>query len=222
VLLRAAIWWHFAAQGLERNWFVEEIYYPTYARLDGLLAGVVLAVIATYRPAWWARLTARPNVLALAGLAGMALSLWLFRDRPGVLGNTLGWPVLSFAIAALVASAATGRGVLGMLQLPGAAWIAAISYSLYLSHKLVFEAVDANFGVAPDGYGLLAFLAYVAATLAGGALLHYAVERPFLRLRERRDRARRASTPSPAVEAAPVAIASPVRTRPAEVDAVAS
>jgi peptidoglycan/LPS O-acetylase OafA/YrhL len=221
VLLRAAIWWHFAETGIERNWFVEEIYYPTYARLDGLLAGVVLALIATYRPAWWAGMAKRADAMALAGLAGLALALWLFRERTGVLGNTLGWPVLSAALAALVASAATGRGVLGTLRLPGAAWIATISYSLYLSHKLVFQAVSANFDAQLDGAGLLAFFAYAAATVAAGALLHYAVERPFLRLRERRER--RASPPPPVeAEFKPVAAAAPVPMRPVETDAVAS
>jgi len=201
VLLRAAIWWHFAGAGIERNWFVEEIYYPTYARLDGLLAGVVLAIVATYRPAWWARLTARPNLLALGGLLGMALALWLFRQRTGALGNTLGWPVLSFALAALVAAGATRQGVLGRLELPGAAWIATISFSLYLSHKLVFQWVSANFGGSLEGYGLLAFAVFAVATLAGGALLHYSVERPFLRMRERRERQR--TRPEPAPEPAP-------------------
>jgi peptidoglycan/LPS O-acetylase OafA/YrhL len=33
---------------------------------------------------------------------------------------------------------------------------------------------------------LLRFAVYVVATLAGGALLHYGVERPFLRWRHRR------------------------------------
>jgi peptidoglycan/LPS O-acetylase OafA/YrhL len=211
VLLRAAIWWHFAAQELERNWFVEEIYYPTYARLDGLLAGLVLAVVATSRPQWWSRLTARSNTLALGGLAGMALALWLFRERTGVIGNTIGWPVLSFALAALVASAASGRGVLGTLRLPGAAWIATISYSLYLSHKLVFQAVSAHFDAQLDGAGLLAFLAYAAATLAAGALLHYAIEWPFLRLRDRRERETRLPAPEPV---APTAVAVAKESRP--------
>ena len=211
VLLRGAIWWHFAAQGLERNWFVEEVYYPTYARLDGLLAGVVIASIATYRQQWWARLTARPNLLTICGLAGMALALWLFRERTGVVGNTIGWPVLSFALAALVAAAASGRGMLGTLRLPGAAWIATISYSLYLSHKLVFQAVSAHFDAQLDGLGLIAFLAYAAATLVAGALLHYAVERPFLRLRDRRERGAPLPAPQPV---APTAVAVARESRP--------
>jgi len=34
--------------------YIEHIYYPTYTHLDGLLAGVTLALIKIFRPAWWA------------------------------------------------------------------------------------------------------------------------------------------------------------------------
>src|SRR6185437_2238850 len=36
--------------------YVEKIYYPTYTRLDGLLVGVVMAIIKTFRPLWWQRM----------------------------------------------------------------------------------------------------------------------------------------------------------------------
>jgi peptidoglycan/LPS O-acetylase OafA/YrhL len=185
VLLRGAIWWHHAAQDLARNWFVEEIYYPTWCRLDGLLAGVVLAAIAVFRPARWTAMQVHADRFALAGLAGLALSFWLFRERTGALGNTLGWPVLSAAIACLVVAGSNPASVLSRQRVPGAAWIAAISYSLYLSHKLVFHAVDTMLGAWLDGRGVLAFAVFALATLAGGALLHYAVERPVLAWRDR-------------------------------------
>ena len=76
---------------------------------------------------------ARANPALLAGLAVMALSFWLFRERTGLLGNTLGWPVLSLGLALLVFAGATrsadrhaasaGRGLAGghVLQpVPGA------------------------------------------------------------------------------------------------------
>ena len=86
---------------------------------------------------------------------------------------------------------ASSRSWIGRRALPGAGWIAAISYSLYLSHKLVFAAVDRTWGDALVGQGFATFAVYAVATLAGGAALHYAVERPFLRLRERRRHAAR-------------------------------
>ena len=48
--------------GMEaRNWFVEDIYYPTWARLDGLLCGVALAAWKTMRPAQWGGRSATPT-----------------------------------------------------------------------------------------------------------------------------------------------------------------
>ncbi|RNF85212.1 acyltransferase family protein [Montanilutibacter psychrotolerans] len=174
--------------------FVEDIYYPTYARLDGLLAGVVLAAVRFYRPSAWARLQAKANWLLLGGVVGVALAMWLFRDRVGLIGNTFGFPVLSAGLALLVASAAGREGWIARCRVPGAGWIAVASYSLYLTHKQVFHFVSETFGAQLEGRGLLAFAAYAVATLLAGALLHYAVERPFLQLRDRWARRRPAAS----------------------------
>ncbi|MFC3814348.1 acyltransferase family protein [Lysobacter sp. GCM10012299] len=196
IAVRTGTWLHDAALDPPRNWFVEDIYYPTWNRLDGLLAGVVLATLSVYRPALWARMGERANAFLVIGLLMMALAFWLFRERTGLLGNSIGWPVLSAAIACLVVAGASTRSWIGRWHVPGAAWIAAISYSLYLSHKLVFHAVDLQFGQWLQDRGLIAFAVYALATLAGGALLHYAVERPFLQLRARRESTRRSAAAS--------------------------
>lgn len=185
IALRTGAWLHFDALGSDRNWFVENIYYPTWNRLDGLLAGVVLAVWKTYRPDSWARAATRANVVLVAGLATMALSFWLFRERGGLLGNSIGWPVLSLGLAMLVFAGAQTQSWIGRRALPGAGWLAAVSFSLYLTHKPVYGLVEAHFGDALDGETYLAFAVYGIASLLGGAVLYYAVERPGLRLRQR-------------------------------------
>lgn len=205
IALRGSVWLHDTTMDPARNWFVEDIYYPTWSRLDGLLAGVVLATIAAFRPATWARMTARGNGFLLLGLAVVAFAFWLFRERTGLLGNTVGWPVLSAAIACLVVAGASPTSWIGRYSLPGAAWVAALSYSLYLSHKLVFVAVERGLGEWLAGRGLLAFAVYAVATALGGAALHYAVERPFLRLRDRRRSRAIAMQPVPAALAEPAA-----------------
>jgi len=165
--------------------FVEDMYYPTYNRLDGLLAGVILAAIKAYRPAWWERLQRHANVLLVAGLAMMAGVLWLFADRVGFVPNLIGFPLLSAALALLVAAGAGTSSWIGRWRVPGAGWIAAISYSLYLSHKGAIHLASLAFGAQLEGHGFLAFCGYGAAALMGGALLHWVVERPSLRWRER-------------------------------------
>ncbi|MFO3704983.1 acyltransferase family protein [Xanthomonas codiaei] len=188
IALRSSVWLHNTAldqigAGQQRNWFVEDIYYPTWNRLDGLLAGVALAVLKVFRPQTWQRLQQRGGTWLLAGIATLALAMWLFRERTGLIGNAVGWPVLSVGLALLVLAGSATDSLSGRLHVPGAAWLATVSYSLYLTHKAVFHLTQAWFGTALEGRGVLAFAAYGVAALLAGAVLHYGVERPFLQLR---------------------------------------
>lgn len=180
IALRAGVWLHDDALQPPRNWFIEDIYYPTWMRLDGLLVGVMLAALNVYRPKLWARLQARSTPLMLAGLALAALAFTLFTNRTGLATNALGWPLLSFGFGLLVLAASTWRH-----RVPGAAWLAAVSYSLYLSHKLAMHAVHTWIAPALPFTGPALFPVYAAAILAAGAALHYLVEKPGLQLRDR-------------------------------------
>lgn len=184
--LRTTVWLHDAAMDPPRNWFLEDIYYPTWMRLDGLLMGITLAALRVYRPQAWTRLQARSNMVLLGGIGVSCFALWLFRDRTGLLANALGWPLLSFGFGLLVFAGADRQSLLGRWRLPGAGWLAGISYSLYLSHKIAFHVVATIFGAQLQGHGMIAFMTYAVAVLMLGAALHYLVERPCLRLRERR------------------------------------
>ena len=175
-------------EGLERGFglrYIEEIYYPTWMRLDGLLAGVVLATVKAYRPSWWERMQNRSNLLLLGGLLVVAASIWMFRERFDLLPTVVGYPLLSIGLALLVVAGAGNQSIIGRWRVPGAGWLALISYSLYLTHKAAMHLTESWFGAQLQGHGPLAFVVYGAAVLLMGALLHYSVEGPFLRMRER-------------------------------------
>ncbi|HEY9134033.1 MAG TPA: acyltransferase [Dyella sp.] len=206
IVLRSLIW-IYGMQPLQHTddgsygrMFIEHIYYPSYSRLDGLLAGVALAAIQAWRPAWWDRLQAQGNRVALAGLVVVAAAMAIFTDRTGLIATSVGYPLLSVGLALLVCAGAGTRSWLGRCRVPGARWLALASYSLYLSHKAVYHLVQQGLAqYAPQLHGWAAFACYAVATLAGGALLHYLVERPFLRVRDiwAELRARAALTPAP-------------------------
>jgi peptidoglycan/LPS O-acetylase OafA/YrhL len=190
--LRAWLWLHYyqpaaaMADGPSGLMFLRYIYYPTYSRLDGLLAGVALAACAVFRPAWLSWVHRHGNRALLLGLLLLAASIALFTQRLGFAATVVGYPLLSLALMAIVAAASGGTSWLARAHVPGASWIAGVSYSMYLSHKGIFHLVNQAWAERLHQHGLVLFAVYAAATLAGAALLHGLVERPFLRWRDRR------------------------------------
>jgi peptidoglycan/LPS O-acetylase OafA/YrhL len=193
MLVRAGLWLSQAAvpafdplAAADPDRYMTWLYYPTWSRLDGLLAGVVAAAVQVYRPAAWAALTARPNRLVVLGAAGVIASAVVFRSQiPGLFGAVLGYPLLAWSLACWVVAATDPRSVLARRSVPGAHALAAGAYSLYLSHKMVFHLVQVQTAdwPGPVAYARVALAAIGA--LAVGAALYFGVERPFLRLRDR-------------------------------------
>jgi len=204
ILLRAWLWLHFLAPvitagGDTSTPYARYLYDPTWARLDDLLAGIALAAMRSYGTRVWSWIDRHATTVAVIGVILTVACMFGFDERRmSFAANVFGYPVLALAMGTLVASAATGRGVLSNLRLPGVEWLALASYSLYLSHKMVYGQLHGRFATVVDGHGIWTVFIYVAAVLAVGAALHYSVERPFLKLREpvRRAWARKLQKPA--------------------------
>lgn len=166
--------------------YMQLIYYPTYSRLDGLMCGVALAMLSVYRQPLWQRLQRNANALALLGVVVVGFAAWIFRDTLTFAACVFGFPVLSIGLALLVASATSPIGLLGKAKVPGVAWIAGASYSIYLTHKATLKIASHYLPELLKNRGIVTFLCCVPVAVAVAALLHYLVERPFLRLRDRR------------------------------------
>jgi peptidoglycan/LPS O-acetylase OafA/YrhL len=193
VAWRGFAWWQSAALASDGSgvWemnghrYMELVYYPSYARLDGLLAGVGLAILSVHRATLWARLQQRPNTLALLGAATVGLAAWIFRDIFTFAACVAGFPILSLGLALIVAAAASPAGLLASVRLPGVSWIATVSYSIYLSHKAVLKLAYKHLPAPLNHHGILTFACCLLVALTAAAILHYLVERPFLLLRDR-------------------------------------
>ncbi|MET0268634.1 MAG: acyltransferase [Duganella sp.] len=81
ILLRAWLWHTHVApvinagdiEAAMRN-YVSMIYNPTYVRLDGLLAGVILAAVRAFRPLWWQRVLRHPWTAGITAARPLARS----------------------------------------------------------------------------------------------------------------------------------------------------
>jgi peptidoglycan/LPS O-acetylase OafA/YrhL len=163
--------------------YVEKIYYPTYTRLDGLLVGVTLATIKIFRPAWWQRAMSHGYLLLVGGLALCAGALWLFNDRFAFSASVIGFPLLSIGLGLLIASSIAPTSPLSKVR--GFGLIAALAYSTYLTHKEIIHQVRMHWPRLVEAGGWLAFVVYFALSFLAAFVLYLAIERPFLRLRER-------------------------------------
>nr|WP_255652450.1 acyltransferase [Corallococcus sp. AS-1-12] len=203
MLLRGGLWQrHFSMLGPEEpGWrdFDMLLYYPTYARLDGLTCGVLLAALRVFRPRAWERWTrgARAGGMAVVGLACLGGVLFIneehYRYLPYVL---LSFPLAALGFAALLLALAGPTASRVCARIPGVKTFAVLSFTVYLTHKAVQHGVRE--ALAPHGMD-----AFHPVTLLGGAVavllaslaLHHGVERPALKWRERLERGLLSSKP---------------------------
>lgn len=163
--------------------YVEKMYYPTYTRLDGLLVGVVLAVIKTFRPAWWQRALSHGHAITLAGLGISAFALWLFSDRFGFAANVFGFPLLALGFGLLLVASVSPVSLLSKMR--GFGFIATLAYSMYLTHKEMIHLDQKYLSRYIGSNDWIALLVYFATSFLAATALYLAVERPFLKLREK-------------------------------------
>ena len=194
IVLRALIAYYHPAlppdTGVSWRAFQRLIYYPTWTRLDPLVFGVGLAGLEQYCPSEWNCLTHHAGWLLLPGFASIACGLYL-GDGDVLTLTACIWefPLIALGMSLLLVCAVSQRLPFRRLRLPGAAFLASIAYSVYLSHKLAI-----HWTLAVCGSLHLALTAAVAIVLnlsligLVGALLFFTVERPFLQLRRRATR----------------------------------
>ncbi|KSV84390.1 acyltransferase [Sinorhizobium sp. GL28] len=175
--------------------YLRDVYYPTYTRLDGLMVGVMLAAARFFKPDLCKRY-APPRVALPVGVALVVAALVLFSIRGPLegtnlflvfqaqLGTVAGFPLISIGIGFILGAMLDLEPVLRRWPVPGAAVVAALSYSLYLTHKSVFHLDRLIFGEEnlQGGFG---FVVYLVTSFAAATVLWFCVERTFLLLRDR-------------------------------------
>nr|WP_255441926.1 acyltransferase [Corallococcus sp. Z5C101001] len=196
MLLRGGLWLrYFGALGPDdAGWrdYDMLLYYPTYARLDGLTCGVLIAALRAFRPQAWERWTRGRAALGL-GLAGLAclggvtyLNEEHFRYLPYAV---LAFPLAALGYAALLMPMAGPAVSRVCARIPGVRTFAVLSFTVYLTHKAMQHGVR----VWLEPHGMDAFhpvtlVGGVVAVLLASLALHQGVEKPALKWRERLER----------------------------------
>ena len=162
------------------------IYYPTWSRLDPLVLGVVLAAVERHRISWWRRLTGAAGWLWMPALAGVAGGLYLSEGETTLVSCVWKFPLIAAGMALLLVVAVSPCLPFHRIHVPGAAFLARIAYSVYLSHKIVVHfaaGLCSSHAVVTSSWP--AILGMNVAVMLVGAAVYTVVERPFLQLRNR-------------------------------------
>jgi peptidoglycan/LPS O-acetylase OafA/YrhL len=145
-----------------------------------------MAALRLFYPVAWARFVRPVLTLPLAALClGCA---GYMNEINGVilseLGSIIFYPLFSLGIAFLLAGLLETERYLQPARSSGLGYIAAISYSLYLSHKIVIHLDDLLLPKGwMTGWSQIAIYYVTSITVASG--LYFAVERTFMQMRNR-------------------------------------
>ncbi|MBO9150831.1 acyltransferase family protein [Chitinophaga sp. GCM10012297] len=167
------------------TWY-KQMYYPTYNRLDGLLAGVAIAALFVFVPKVKEKIFQHGNKVLVLGLLVLTGAWFLCDDQKSFSASIFGYPVVSAGYGLLVMAAICPTCFLYRYSSRFTALVAKLSFSLYLLHKGVIHVVQPlliDAGLEPKG-NVMFVLCLLAAGLAAW-VLNKTVEAPFLKLRQR-------------------------------------
>lgn len=170
--------------GMGAIWY-KFIYYPTYARLEGLLTGVTIAAIFVFKPTLKEALTKKSYLILLIGLALLTAAYFICKEQLSFSASIIGFLLVSLGYGGLVTAAASPANFLYQWSSRITTRLATLSYAIYLSHKAIVHLTQEWLSPQIDKSGTTMFFICTITSLLGGSLLHYIVEKPFMQLRTR-------------------------------------
>lgn len=166
-------------------WY-ENIYYPTYCRLDGLLIGISIAALFEFRKSIKDKVKKYGNWLLLLSIVILVAAYFLCMNEQSFQASVFGFPLVSIGYGFMVLSAISPTSILYKLKSNTTTYIASLSYSIYLIHKFIIHITQAVFSSSYiEKESNLMFLICILTTLISAILLNNIIEKPFLRIRDK-------------------------------------
>lgn len=192
---RASLWEQFGREveggGVGTEGYYPALYYATLARIDEFIPGLAVALWRHAHPASWERAMAHGRAWFVGAVAATALLWYAVATHYYIDGygygrfmTVAGYSLVAWGYAGLVVAALCPASPLRRWRVPGAASLAAWSYSIYLTHKAV-AVIVAN-ALKEFALPQPAVVACVTgACVLAGWVLYRLVEKPVMRWRDR-------------------------------------
>lgn len=172
--------------GEEDGWmyWYKYIYYPTYNRLDGLLVGVSVAGIYQFSPNLWMKLSKYGNQFILLSLCILAGAYFLCEDLRTYNVSIFGFPLIAVGFGCMVLGAVSHGSFLYNIKSKVTTFIAALSFSVYLTHKGIIHTTHQLLKDFEINNNVMLVICIITSFL-GACILHVAIEKPFMKIRDR-------------------------------------
>lgn len=190
LILRAWEWTHFiqpmqADKELGTYWHIF-IYYPTYNRLDGLLAGVSIAGAFIFYPKTKEFVSRHSIIFLVTGVVACIAAWYICQDGTSELATVAGFPLVSAGYGMIVA-AVVCPGYFGFkFSSVVVNWLASLSYAIYLVHKMTIHITQLELTkLGIDKNSNLMFGLCILTAITGAILMRFLIERPAMLIRNR-------------------------------------
>lgn len=160
------------------------IYYPTYNRLDGLLVGVSIAGVYHFLPTIWNKISRYGNLFILLSLIVLTGTYFLCYNQMTFNASIFGFPLIAIGYGFMVVGAVSPISFLYKWNSKVTTFLATLSYGTYLTHKGVIHMTHQLLGDFQINNNFMLIICTVTC-LSFAYLLHWTIERPFMKLRNR-------------------------------------
>jgi len=162
----------------------EWIYYPTYARLDGLLVGISIAGIFQFKPKIKVLLRRHGNLMLVIGVLVLIAAYIVCSDERSFSLCMYGFPLVDIGCGFLVLGAVSPSSFIYKYNSLFFSTIAMLSYSIYLIHKITIHVTQEQlFKLDIPKESNLMMLISLLMTILAAYMLHYMIEKPFMKFR---------------------------------------
>ena len=162
----------------------EWIYYPTYARLDGLLVGISIAGIFQFKPKIKEHLKRYGNWTLVIGVLVLIAAYMVCSDERSFSLCMYGFPLVDIGCGFLVLGAVSPSSFIYKYNSPFFSTIAMLSYSIYLIHKITIHVTQEQlFKLDIPKESNLMMMISLLMTIVAALMLHYMIEKPFMKFR---------------------------------------
>jgi peptidoglycan/LPS O-acetylase OafA/YrhL len=190
LFVRYFLWQKYLSMGDAENFniYFNRIYYQTYCRIDGLIAGLYLAYFANMAPVAWKKIIDSGKEILPFGVLLCLLGFVLQINRTSLISTLLVYPLETIGLSMIMIYCLNASAFVNKMNSRWISITATLSYCLYLTHKPIFHLIDTVIHSLVSGFPLYLSLTFVLSiffTFLSAYFLYILIEKPFLLFRER-------------------------------------